>query len=122
MTGPSRSDLLRMLMGIIAGGLVLFAFNLYFNPVPIAAAPAFALGVLGFLRLGPGTWPWVGNLAAVGALVGIFIHRGWHIEGSSPPPAEGLFSHLATEGLIGLAAALISLGVVAAVLKLLESR
>ena len=117
-----RTDLLRTLLGAAVGGMVLFGIHLAMNPVPIAAGPAFVLGMLGFLRIQVGTWTWVVYGALAGTAIGLYIHRGWHIEGSSPPPAEGLWPHLAMEGAMGLGAAAIALGAMALVMRLLESR
>lgn len=122
MSGHQRTDLLRMLLGAVAGGLTLFVINLVMNPVPVAALPAFILGALGFVFMSTALQVWVTNLAAIGAVAGVFIHRGWHVEGSSPPPAEGLLTHLAVEGLIGLVAALLALAVMGLALRFLEQR
>jgi len=111
-----------MAVGLVVGGLVLFAINLEMDPVPVAAAPAFAAGAIGFLIMRPKAHRLVINLAIVGALVGVYIHYGWHADGSSPPPPEGLFRHLVVEGFIGLFAALFALLVAGLVLRFLERR
>jgi hypothetical protein len=119
---PRKTDIVRMILGLLAGGVTLFVLNFIMDPVPIAAGTAFALGAVGYLVMRPKAHQLVINLALVGALVGIYIHRGWHVSGSSPPPAEGLWPHLAAEGAIGLFAALLSLAAAGLVLKFLEQR
>ncbi len=119
---PRKTDIVRITLGLVAGGVTLFIINFLMDPVPVAAGPAFALGAVGFMIMRPKAQQLVINLAAVGALIGIYIHRGWHLNGQSPPPEEGLYQHLAVEGLMGLFAALASLLVAGILLRFLEQR
>ena len=90
------------------------------QPVPVAALPAFVLGAVAYFLSRPARV--MQNVLAasfVGAIAGIFIHRQWHLAGKSPQPAEGMLNHLALEGLIGLVAALICLGLISLARKVL---
>ena len=92
------------------------------DPAPVAALTAAGMGAIGFMVMRPKAHQLVINLAMLGAIIGAGIHRSWHVSGSSPPPEEGLWQHLAVEGLIGLFVALASLAVAGLVLKMLEQR
>jgi hypothetical protein len=106
------------ILAIAAGGLVLWLLNLLLDPVPVAAGPAFVLGAACLLIPALDARRWILTVAATaGAVAGALVHRGWHLSGQSPPPAEGLVPHVLTEGLVGLLAALLALGVAVFVLR-----
>jgi len=87
----------------------MWAFNRVFDPLPVAALPTFLMAGLVILWRGwPGLVP-VTLAGAAGAIAGVIIHANWHLSGHSPPPDEGLLAHLAGEGLLGYAAALLAL-------------
>lgn len=96
-------------MVVLVGAAIMWAFNELFDPVPVAAAPAFLLaGLLVLWRGWPGFIPLTLS-AAVGAVAGVIIHANWHVSGYSPSPTEGLLVHLVWEGLQGYAAALLAM-------------
>lgn len=97
---------------------MLWLLNLLLDPVPVAAGPAFILGAVCLLFPALDRKQHITNLAALaGAFMGIYIHRGWHLSGQSPPPAEGLVRHVFYEGLIGFLVALLALGIAVIVLR-----
>lgn len=116
------AGLLMVVVGLMVGGFVLLIANFVLDPVPIAAGPAFGLGALGFLFMRANPEKIVIGLATTGAAIGVIIHRGWHLSGQSPAPEESLIQHLAIEGLIGLAAALVALGATGLILRIFEER
>ena len=117
-----KTDTLRILLGLAAGGLTLFTIHFFMDPAPITALTAAGLGAVGFMVMRPNAHQLVINLAMLGTIIGVGVHRSWHVSGKSPPPAEGLWTHLLVEGLIGLFVALACLAVAGLVLKMLEQR
>ena len=114
--------LTRGLLALCAGGTTLYGFNLLLDPVPIAAGGAFAAGIV--VMVGLGLRKMHPNRVVLGALAGtlpaLWVHRSWHLGGSSPLPDGGLWPHLLGEGLLGLAVALACLGVAGLVWRALS--
>lgn len=108
-----RTLLSRGLLALGAGGATLYGFHLLLDPAPIAAGSAFAAGLV--VMVGLLFRPMHPNRVVLGALAGalpaIWVHRGWHLGGTSPAPDSGMWPHLLGEGLLGLAVALACLGV-----------
>ena len=94
---------------ILAGISVLWLLDLLMQPVPVAAGPAFLLAIALLLWKGGQNARIAFLVAGVGAVAGVFVHTTWHWTGQSPKPAGGLWAHLAWEGLLGYAAAVLAL-------------
>lgn len=92
----------RVLEALI-GIAVLYLANRWLDPVPLAAATAWAAGLLlVWFNRAPPLRPAATGLVA-GALLGAAIHYYVHWSGRSTAPAEGLSAHLLTDAAIGLA-------------------
>lgn len=118
----SDSVLTRLVLGLVAGGVILFLAQVTLNPAPLSAATGFACGAVGFLILSANPVPMVSFLASVGVALGAWMHHEAHISGRSPAAPEGLWPHLFSEALIGLAIALLALLVAGLVMRTLEAR
>ena len=115
MGTSAKAEALPTIAGILAGVGGLWLANSIFQPVPMSAGGAFAAGALvlfarcfrhmktGYVALG----------ALAGALPSLWVHRGWHLQGRSPAVDGSLGAHVLGEGLLGLAVALVCLGVAA---------
>ena len=111
----AKAELLRTVAGLLLGGTGLWLVSEVMQPVPLTAGGAYAAGAVmllarlfrnlrtGYVALG----------ALAGALPAIWVHRGWHLEGSSPALGDGLWPHVLGEGLLGLGVALVCLGLAA---------
>jgi len=87
---------------VLVGVVVLGMANLWLDPVPLAAALAWALGLLLFwTRQSPSLWPAVAGLLG-GATLGAIVHLLTHLGGRSPPPAEGLAVHVLFDAALGV--------------------
>jgi hypothetical protein len=97
------------LAALVVGAVVLWLLNVWLDPVPVAAGPAFVLaGCLVFWK----GWPGLGRTAitaGLGALTGVLLHASWHWRGQSPSPEEGFWVHLLWEGVLGFCAAMLAL-------------
>lgn len=111
-----------IILGLVAGGLVLFIAQLVLNPVPVSGATAYAAGAAGFFFMSADPARLIIALATAGGAAGVIMHRNVHLSGGSPPPPEGLLHHLGVEGGIGLGVALLGLLVAGAVVRAMENR
>jgi hypothetical protein len=97
------------LAAFATGLAILWLLNAWFDPVPVAAGPAFLFAASLLLwKDWPG--PRRPSLAAgIGAATGVLVHASWHWQGQSPAPAGGITVHLLWEGALGFAAAMVAL-------------
>jgi hypothetical protein len=112
MGTSAKAEFLRTVTGILLGGAGLWLADRVMQPVPLAAGGAFAAGAVilltrRFRNLRTG---YVALGALAGALPALWVHRKWHLEGSSPELGNGLLPHVLGEGLLGLFVALVCLG------------
>lgn len=131
MHAPCRRNRARVRASALAGlillpaaavaAVALWAADRLPQPVPLSAALAVAGGFVG-LWFAPwsGWWrAWAG--AAVGLLSGVAVHVYWHLSGQSTNPVKGLVTHIAGDGLQGLAVAVPALAA-AAFLRAIAAR
>lgn len=94
---------------ILVGIAVLWVANLMLDPVPLAAALAWALGLLAFwLRGSRSLRPASAGLVG-GVALGTAVHLIVHVSGRSAPPSEGPFLHVLLDAAIGLAVGALAL-------------
>lgn len=94
---------------ILVGIVVLWAANLFLNPVPLAAALAWSLGLLLFwLRDSHSLWATSVGLL-IGVALGAAVHLVTHLFGRSIVPPEGPFIHVLLDAGIGLAVGALAL-------------
>ena len=115
METSAKVEFLRTVAGLLLGGAGLWLASQVMQPAPLSAGSAYAAGAVillarlfrnlrtGYVALG----------ALAGALPAIWVHRGWHLTGSSPGLGNGLWPHVLGEGLLGLCVALVCLGIAA---------
>lgn len=108
----AKAELPRAVLGVLAGAACLWFANLLMQPVPVSAAGAYAAGATVLLAsaLRPLRTGYVALGALAGALPAFWVHRAWHVSGRSPAPESSLLAHVLGEGLLGLAVALVCLG------------
>ena len=97
------------MFNILAGVAALWVANFLLNPVPLAAALAWALGLLLFWLLGSRSLRWASVGVLSGVALGATVHLSAHHTGRSAVPPEGLFMHVLWDATIGLTVGLIAL-------------
>ena len=115
----AKADLLRTVAGLLLGGAGLWLASLVRQPAPLSAGSAYTAGAVilfarRFRNLRTG---YVALGALAGAMPAIWVHRRWHLTGSSPDLGNGLWPHVLGEGLLGLCVALVCLGIAAWVVR-----
>lgn len=110
-----KADLAPAVAGVLLGTAGLWLANQVMQPVPISAGGAFAAGAL--VLVARCFRPLKTGYVALGALAGgapaPWVHRSWHLDGRGGAVEGSLAAHVLGEGLLGIAVALVCLGVAA---------